>query len=265
MSKVLKCLQCGTEFCTDHPRKKFCSPKCTNKYHHKPKTLLDDSVAKDMLSRLNGDWEYVGGYTGSDGSMDVKHIPCGTVTTKTCTTIRHNKIRCSVCEAKEREQLAKEKEQKKAIEKEVRSFFKRIKRYEQIKAKECPVCGCFFYDSRAKYCSEECSKETIRHYWNMKNERRRKQSYTEESKTITLKKLFDRDGGTCWICGGACDYDADSNDNDYPSIDHVIPIVRGGKDEWNNIRLAHRLCNSKKWMNVVEINEAGMPSVGVND
>lgn len=148
MNKVLKCLQCGAEFCTDHPRKRFCSKQCANKYHRKPKTLLDDSVAKEILSRHNSDWEYVGGYTGSEGTMDVKHIPCGTVTTKTCTTVRHNKIRCDVCDAIERAEQAKqravEQERQKEIEKEVRRFNKPTKKHKQIKAKECPVCGCFF-------------------------------------------------------------------------------------------------------------------------
>ena len=245
MKKVKKCLQCGTEFCTDHPRKKFCSKKCANKYHHKPKTLTDDSVAKEMLSR-HTDWEYVGSYTGSDGTMDVMHIPCRTVTTKTCTTIRHNRIRCDVCEAKEREQRAKEKERQRIIEREVSQFFKPIKKYKQIKAKECPICGCFFYEGKI-HCSEDCSAEARKHYDNTKKRRRYIKSWTPESKTISLRKLYERDDGVCWLCGERCNYDAGTNDNDYPSIDHVVPIAMGGKDEWKNIRLAHRYCNSIRW------------------
>lgn len=78
----------------------------------------------------------------------------------------------------------------------------------------------------------------------MKKRKRMRDSWTEESKTISLEKLFDRDGGICWLCGKACDIEADPNSNNYPSIDHVVPISLGGKDEWQNIKLAHRICNS---------------------
>ena len=76
-------------------------------------------------------------------------------------------------------------------------------------------------------------------------------------KDITLKKLFNRDKGICWICGQMCDYgDYERKNgyfvagNRYPSIDHVIPRCEGGEHSWANIKLAHRICNtdSFKWM-----------------
>lgn len=255
------CETCGKEFTTlSGSNQKYCCEKCQRKANRKLATNPDDENAIKALAKYNEDWQYVGGYTGSDGFMDVMHIPCGTVATKSVVTVRHNKIRCDVCEAKEREQRAKEKERQRIIEREVSQFFKPIKKHKQIKAKECPICGCFFYDNITKYCSAECSKETLKHYANMKKEVRRRKAWTEESKTITLPRLYDRDNGVCWICGGVCDYDADPNDNNYPSVDHVIPIACGGKDEWSNIRLAHRLCNSIKGANIVEGEAVGISS-----
>lgn len=55
-----------------------------------------------------------------------------------------------------------------------------------------------------------------------------------------------RDGEDCWICGRRLDFDADPNDNMYPSIDHVKARCRGGSDSYDNLRLAHRICNSTK-------------------
>lgn len=66
--------------------------------------------------------------------------------------------------------------------------------------------------------------------------------------------MFVRDGGVCWICGGKCN----PNDyvirdgykicgNYYPSVDHIVPICEGGEDSWKNVRLAHRICNSKRY------------------
>jgi 5-methylcytosine-specific restriction endonuclease McrA len=58
--------------------------------------------------------------------------------------------------------------------------------------------------------------------------------------------LVIRDGEDCWLCGQRLDFDAPPNDNYYPSIDHVICRARGGTDEMSNLRLAHRVCNSRK-------------------
>lgn len=82
---------------------------------------------------------------------------------------------------------------------------------------------------------------------------KRRNKYLIGDKSITLKKLYDRDKGVCKICGGLCDY----NDykivngitvvgNCYPSIDHIIAISKGGSHTWDNIQLAHKQCNSIK-------------------
>ena len=70
---------------------------------------------------------------------------------------------------------------------------------------------------------------------------------------ITLDKLFNRDGGVCALCGRRCDYgdyifqgDTFIAGNDYPSIDHITPLSKGGSHTWNNVQLAHKRCNSIK-------------------
>lgn len=68
-------------------------------------------------------------------------------------------------------------------------------------------------------------------------------------KTITLKGLIKRDNGICQICGGAIDITAIDKGHalgDYPSLDHIIPLSRGGTHTWNNVQLAHMRCNSGK-------------------
>lgn len=92
----------------------------------------------------------------------------------------------------------------------------------------------------------------------MKKNKRKERGWTEESKTITLAKLYERDNGICYLCGGLCEYSNDYNSDNYPTIDHVIPIARGGKDEWNNIRLAHRVCNMAKGVMIVENDGVGI-------
>lgn len=235
------CAICGERFKMIRPNQKYCSVQCGRKVWRGEKPGADDSGVAELVAKYNPEWEYIGGYTGSDGSMVVRH-KCGFTTRKSCVTFRHNKrrVRCDLCEERER----RKREKKAAAIKEAAKFYKPTKQHKQTEMQECPVCGCFFYKPGSKYCGDECAKETIKHYYNMKKGRRRRQSRTEESKSISLRKLYDRDNGVCWICGGLCDYTADGNADNYPSIDHVVPIAHGGKDEWKNIRLAHRLCNS---------------------
>ena len=63
--------------------------------------------------------------------------------------------------------------------------------------------------------------------------------------TYTIKErnaLFDKQNGICPYCGKPL-Y---AKLNDPVSIDHKIPIVRGGTNDISNIALAHTSCNKKK-------------------
>ena len=32
----------------------------------------------------------------------------------------------------------------------------------------------------------------------------------------------------------------------YPTVDHIVPLSKGGTHTWNNVQLAHMACNSGK-------------------
>lgn len=67
--------------------------------------------------------------------------------------------------------------------------------------------------------------------------------------SITLEKLRERDNDICQICGGVVD-DKDIKDRHirkkYPTLDHIIPLSKGGAHSWDNIQLAHMSCNAGK-------------------
>lgn len=214
------------------------------------KGIYKDEDAIATLAKHNPDWKYIGDYTGSDGYMTIRHI-CGYVTRKSSVTIRHNAVRCEACEERAREQREqRERQRKRHIEAErILSRISKPKMIKQTEMSECPVCGRFLFEK--KFCSNECFRESERHRWSMKKRNRAKKAKTSESNSISLKKLYMRDKGTCWLCGGQCDYSADPNSQDYPSIDHIVPIACGGKDEWSNIKLAHRGCNSARGARIV--------------
>lgn len=56
--------------------------------------------------------------------------------------------------------------------------------------------------------------------------------------------VFERDGWTCQLCGEPLDRSAGPNDDWFPSLDHVTPQSVGGAHTVDNLRAAHRWCNS---------------------
>lgn len=54
---------------------------------------------------------------------------------------------------------------------------------------------------------------------------------------VKLEKVLARDGNICYLCGG---------ETAKPTLDHVIPLSRGGSHTYDNIRIACGSCNSRK-------------------
>lgn len=50
----------------------------------------------------------------------------------------------------------------------------------------------------------------------------------------------------CHICGQPIDYSLTADHPRSFVADHVIPLAKGGRDEQDNMRAAHRDCNSTK-------------------
>ena len=110
----------------------------------------------------------------------------------------------------------------------------------------CIVCGKEYetYNPAQKTCSKECGKKLAHAH---KHKRIPKSQLVD--KDITLEALYRRDSGVCYLCGEKCDWN-DKTDKSvgpaYPSIDHMIPIAKGGLHAWTNVKLAHFECNWKK-------------------
>ncbi len=112
-------------------------------------------------------------------------------------------------------------------------------------------CGCGHTD-----CCNELAKERHRvwrgGYRILRDERLRRNGTPDYD--LTLARLIERDRNICHICGGKCnskDYVTRKNKyvvtgDTYPSMDHVLPISKGGTHTWDNVKLAHKICNSRK-------------------
>lgn len=57
-------------------------------------------------------------------------------------------------------------------------------------------------------------------------------------------EVFVRDGWRCWICQKHVDRTKKAPHPNSPTVDHVVPIYKGGTHSWGNVRCAHFGCNS---------------------
>lgn len=58
--------------------------------------------------------------------------------------------------------------------------------------------------------------------------------------------VFERDGWVCGLCGGPVSPDVVYPDPLSASLDHVVPLSRGGAHSLDNSQLAHLACNVRK-------------------
>lgn len=213
----------------------------TNTYELK---VSEEAFAERIREKSAGRWEYVDGYAGVDSRVNCRCTKCGAIRSFSGKTIRaYNGMNseCPNCVAIRNEEKKKSRAAWESI--------KKVKKTTgiQVRLKECLCCGEFFVPTKnEKYCSKKC-----RNRMHDRNHAHRLDGKIID-KDISLERLYDRDKGTCSLCGCKCDWD-DYEDKDgcwvvgktYPTIDHVIPLAKGGKHSWSNVKLACHECNTK--------------------
>lgn len=63
---------------------------------------------------------------------------------------------------------------------------------------------------------------------------------------VRVKDIYRRDGWICQLCMKPVDRSAKVPDAKAPTLDHIIPLAKGGTHEPRNVQLAHFECNWKK-------------------
>lgn len=122
----------------------------------------------------------------------------------------------------------------------------------------CSVCGAVWCSrTKRKTCSTECSKKRniqsqldryrtdpeFRDRVLAQTHARRADKLGLGSKQVLLSYLIKRDRGVCGICHRPVRIKRGPM---RPSIDHIIPLSRGGTHELENVQLSHYRCNESK-------------------
>lgn len=176
---------------------------------------------------------------GGAKRVRIKCRKCNTIIERAESTVRQKNIECDCC--KKNQQL--QNERIKLIR-----FLYALKKAKTPQTCEC--CGKVFYSQYTKkYCSGKCKKKQKRR--GSESIRRRCRKYNVYyDPSVTSVKIFVRDQYRCKICGLMCNTE-DNTWNGYfgpfsPTVDHIIPLAKGGTHTWNNVQCAHAICNSYK-------------------
>lgn len=208
-----ECVQCSSEFNTYDKDKQCCSPEC----------YYDHRIAKSIETKKR---------RNKDRRIKVYKYDC-----PQCSKSGYSKYKRKFCSRK-----CKEKERR------IRKRKRFIK--ENTKPVKCIECGHWFSTHiKDKAC---CSNNCRRRLNNRKKELYKKRRGElirlngEVHEDISLERLIKRDKSICYLCGDKVDISKDTNDNYYPCIEHLTPIIKGGTHTWDNVKLAHRICNNRK-------------------
>lgn len=108
------------------------------------------------------------------------------------------------------------------------------------------VCGCGTpVVGRRQKCAT-CAEATRRQRKRRAKRRRRALKLGVATDPYTLVEIATRDRNTCGLCRKRVAMTQAVPHPRSPTIDHILPLSKGGDDTRANVQLAHFICNSRK-------------------
>ncbi len=127
----------------------------------------------------------------------------------------------------------------------------------------CLQCGAGFsprHQSKAqveesgphRFCSVKCHRASTKRYESLserdraKGHRRRARERNALVETFADSEIFERDGWVCGLCFQRVDRRLKPPSPMRASLDHILPLAKGGKHARSNVQCSHWICNSRK-------------------
>lgn len=129
--------------------------------------------------------------------------------------------------------------------------------YERVLASGvlCSMDGCGRPVMARGVCGSHYSTEHRRKYPALaqaNQHRRRARLLDAFVEDVDIRTVLERDGWMCGICGGRISGSAVWPDRGYRTLDHIVPLAKGGEHSYSNVQAAHFSCNSSKQDTYVE-------------
>ena len=100
----------------------------------------------------------------------------------------------------------------------------------------CPGCGQRTNTPRCATCQATVDKRFSS----------RRYAKVRAGDAIQPLAVFARDRWTCKLCSQPIDQWRQRPDPMAGTVDHILPLARGGTHTWGNVQSAHLGCNSRK-------------------
>lgn len=106
---------------------------------------------------------------------------------------------------------------------------------------QCEWCAATFTPRTDPhlYCSSRCSHSAAKE----RRDQAKRNAFVER---VIRAKVYERDDWCCQLCGKQVNRTASVPHPNAPTLDHILPISKGGTHEYANVQLAHFMCNSIK-------------------
>ena len=106
----------------------------------------------------------------------------------------------------------------------------------------CLWCQVVFTVVRSR--RQKCCSRTCRNRYQSKARKLRLRGL--KPNVVSAKRLHRRDGGICGLCLKPVDPAIRYPHPGAATVDHIVPITRGGTQDDDNLQLAHARCNTSK-------------------
>lgn len=124
---------------------------------------------------------------------------------------------------------------------------------QRIESERAVVClNCHRLNGRGRWCSAKCwSSWRYQHHEPHKAAvltriHAKRAGGKPHDLGITARAIARREGDSCYLCFTPVDWGVSPYHPLSPTIDHKVPLSMGGTHTWDNVKLAHRGCNSAK-------------------
>lgn len=116
--------------------------------------------------------------------------------------------------------------------------------------RECAAHGCDIVftpspsnNEKARFCCYNCFMRANAAKYRHRRESAEKAAFVED---VDPGYIFRRDNWRCHLCKKKVHKSKRAPDRMSPSLDHIVPLTKGGKHEKSNVATAHFGCNARK-------------------
>lgn len=268
----LTCPICATVFTPRARTQRFCGKQCSRQYYNSPdaKQCTEAGCDRPLRARqlCSTHWKRL--YKAPEAKPIVACANCGQPTAKRidprfpfrfCSYICRSTYRANTSDfqrpswvtvARRRREagvieLHPHPMTRKALLRMQQLAAAKVRKPRKFFAGYCVTCRIPFVDTTtAQTCSVMCAAAKKRHDRREHDQIRQAREMNAFITRVNRFDIYERDKWKCQICGRKVAKTSVYPDLMSPSLDHIIPLSKGGSHEPANVRLSHFLCNAKR-------------------